>query len=378
MMIALFWISSAILLYTFAGYPLLLKVLVIWRGSRSINRSPIEPTVSIIVAAHNEEGRVGRRIENLLALDYPREKLAIIIASDGSTDSTAQIASAYKGEGVVVLPLARGGRAVCHNEAVKIAHGAILVFTDADTLFDRRFLRRAVSNFADSSVGVVTGRLKYRNEDDATIARHIGYYWRYELILRALESDAGCLLVSSGCCTALRRHLYQPMNPDEDADNVQPIESVLHGHRVVYDSEAIAYDTPPGTIQGEVQARIRMTVKFLTALARRWQILNLGRYRLNSLAILSHRLLRYLTPVFLISLLLSNVLLASASFFPLTLVVQLGFYGLGAMSIMLNRCGIRLSYVSFAGSFGLANFGFMIGIWRFAIGERVGAYTSVD
>lgn len=378
MIAGIFWASTVMILYSFVGYPLFLKALVTLRGARRVTRHPIEPTISIIVAAHNEEDRIGRRIENLLDLNYPLEKLEIIIASDGSTDRTVQVASTYDSKGVVVVPLPRGGRALCHNEAVKIARGEILAFTDADTVFDRQFLRHAVSNFADPTVGAVTGRLEYRHGDDATIARHIGLYWRYELILRALESDAGCLLVTSGCCTLLRRQLYKLMHPDEDADNVQPIESVLRGFRVVYDGEASAYDTPPGTIQGEVQARVRMTVKFLSALARRWQILNPVAHGLNSLAILSHRLLRYLTPVFLIFLLFSNSLLAKTHFYLLTLAAQLGFYVVGTISLLLNQSGARLTYFSFAGSFSLANLGFLIGIWRFATGERVGAYSSID
>lgn len=374
---ALFWLSVALLVHTYLGYPVVSWLL----GRRrrvpgTAGRTP-ETTVTVVVAAHNEEAAIDERLKNIFESDFPPRMIEVIVASDGSTDRTEEIVSRWTDPRVRLLRLPRGGRARAHNRAVSVAMGEIVVFTDARTSFDREFLRRVTEPFSDPGMGCVVGRLVYVTKA-GTVAESTGAYWWFETKLREWESGAGLLVVGSGCCMAIRRSLYRELRPDEDVDDAVPLDLVFHGHRVVFAPEAVAYDVPPATPGDEIRARARMTILALTAILRRRALLNPLRFPGVAFALYSHRVLRSLTPGLLLGIFLTNVpLLGVAAFYRVTFAAQLCFYALALLGWLGGKAGWTTPILRIPLSFCVWNIGFGAGLIRVVRGETVARYAPV-
>ena len=210
----LLWCLVALVCYAYIGYPCLLAVLASVRP-RKIELAPIQPVVTVIIAAFNEEKDIGRKLEMVLALDYPPERRQIVVASDGSTDRTHEIVESFAARGIelVVLPK-QAGKTAAQNLAVMQARGDILVFTDATTSIAPNAIRKLVEPFADARVGCTGAQLEYESAAGTAIGRGGGLYWRYEKLIKELESRANSLIGVSGCLYAVRRKLYTPIAPD--------------------------------------------------------------------------------------------------------------------------------------------------------------------
>ncbi len=390
---ALFLGAAACLGYTYVGYPLLLAVWARVRGRRissSIHRLPVPapgpepaaaalplPRLSIIVAAHDEAASIGARLCNLLAQDYPPDRLEIIVGSDGSSDGTAAAATACGDLRVHVLDLPRQGRAGVHNECVRRARGDILVFTDAGTLFDGDTLRRLVAPFGDHAVGCSSGRLLYLNTEGGAVAQSAGWYWSYEILLRRLESAAGSTVAVTGACMALRRCLYRPLGAADDIDDAAPIDVILQGRRTVFVEEARAYDRLPQRSGDELSSRRRIVSKNLTALLNRAGILHPWRHPKAAVAFLSHRVMRYLSPVFLLVLLISNLALAHQPVFRLSAAAQVLFYAGALTGYLADRRRREVPVLSTLFAFCLANTGFLLGLWSALRGRSAATYQPI-
>jgi cellulose synthase/poly-beta-1,6-N-acetylglucosamine synthase-like glycosyltransferase len=390
----LFWLSVAALFYTYAGYPILLALASRLRP-REIRRRPGTPTVSMIIAAYNEERHLAAKLENSLALDYPPGKLEVIVASDGSTDRTDEIASAYalrSRDGVagstsrrrraarVFLHRqpARMGKTAAQNAAVERARGEILLFSDATTHYRRDALRKLLPSFADPTVGCVAGRLIYRDRADSSVGGGARAYWGYETFLKRCESRLGSLIGVSGCLYAVRRSCYVPLAADSCSDFVIATMMVAQGLRAVYEPEAICIEETNQRTDQEFRMRVRIVTRTLRDLWRYRSMLNPFCRGFFAVQLLSHKVLRYLAPLFLIALLIASILLAPQSaFFSAALVAQVGFYALAA----LNRGtggGVRPQsrvrglprLAALPHYFVLANLASLIGLWNFARGER--------
>jgi len=310
-----FWFSVANLLYIFGGYFALLWLLssIVKRHKSStqtvIDKSGREPFVSIIVAAYNEEKAIAKRIENLLALDYPKNRMEIVIASDGSTDRTVELALHHIGDKGVVLDFqVNRGRSMTHNDAISHCKGEIVVFTDAKTSFDPLFLRYVVRHFADPKVGGVVGRLSYYAAgNDIALAESL--YLNYEMELRNLEADLGLLTIGlTAACLAIRRQLFVPLDPSPDVDDSIGLDIVSKGYYFVYEPLAHAWDYAPTSVQGEVSARSRISSKAWAVVKRYPPIFWLTHPKVLFGAV-SHRFLRWLMPVWLLLLMISSWLL---------------------------------------------------------------------
>ncbi|MCH7731640.1 MAG: glycosyltransferase family 2 protein [Candidatus Marinimicrobia bacterium] len=318
-----FFILLGLIVYTYIGYPILLLVTRQIDFSKNKN---LEPTVSLIITAHNEEEIIKTKLENSLALNHPLEKLQIIIASDGSTDGTVMLAEEH--HEVEVLDLSRMGKTAAQNEAVQIASGEILVFSDANTLYSHDALKKLVVNFADNRVMCVCGELKYNENGHGE-----NLYWRYEVMLKKMESRRGQLLGANGGIYAIRREAYLPLPQDAISDFVEPLMIYLRGGKVVYEGSAVAWESEPVSIfrrKRRIILRTLYSLKYLTSL--------LNPFKKNNLFIplISHKIIRWFMPYLLILLFLSNVYLVDIFYFRIILLLQVLFYSLTMVSSIVR------------------------------------------
>lgn len=373
-----FWASAAALLYAYAGYPLL-----VWIYSRlrpkPVHRNDIEPTVSFVITAYNEEKDLKRKLENTLALDYPKDKLEIIVASDGSTDRTDEIVKEFAGRGIKLLRVeGRLGKTVAQNQAVDAAAGEIVLFSDATTIYKTDVLRRVVRNFADESVGCVAGKLIYVDPNDSSVGEGARSYWNYETFIKQAESLACSLIGVSGCLYAVRRKNYVPMYPEACSDFLIATKIREQNLRTVYEPEAVAVEETNNRTDKELKMRVRVIAQTFTDLWRHRRMLNPFRAGFYAVELFSHKVLRYAVPLFLLLLYFSNLALAFYSpFFDFLLLFQLLFYVLAVAAWLLDRAGISFKFLSLPLYFVLANAAVVIAFYKFLRGERFAAWQPI-
>ena len=319
---AAFWVAVALLSYAQLGYPLLLWVLArLRRGRTGRPASDHLPSVSVIVAAYQEEAVIGGRVRNLLELDYPRDRLEVIVACDGSPDATA--ARAREAGADVVLELPRAGKVRTQDTAVERARGEIVAFGDANADWEPGALRALVAPFTDPDVGYACGQLRFV-EDKGTNPE--GLYWRYETALRALESRLASVTAGNGAIYATRRESYLRVHPIMGHDLSFPFNMVKRGWRAVYAADARATERMVPTIEGEFARKRRMMSHTWPIVVRGGLLSPRGYGPLYALMIASHRVLRYLTPFLHLVALVANAALVALGAGPLyvaTLVLQL-------------------------------------------------------
>ncbi|MFI5030731.1 MAG: glycosyltransferase, partial [Reyranellales bacterium] len=372
-------LSAAVLGYIYYGYGVLLGGLkALGVGVPLALRTGGTPSVTVLVTAHNEEATIAGRIADLLAQDYPHDKLEILIATDGTTDRTHAFVEGFmaRGEPVRLLPgKERLGKSGTQNVAIPQAHGEIVVLTDAATRFERTFVTEIVKPFGDPRVGCVTGQLQLVERPGA-VARGQGYYWRYEMKLRGLESDLGLLAVTSGQAMALRRDLFQSIPPHVGDDCIIPLDIAQAGWRVVHWPQAVAYDMFEHDLGRELRSRIRMTMRNLSGTWLRPRLLDPLRSPGYALALWSHKILRWLGAVFLLILMVSG---AGLAFAPGLRVVSLAVVGLCLLAPVgwySHRRGWGWGPAETVFSFFLANLAFLVGTARAVAGRRIVAYRS--
>jgi cellulose synthase/poly-beta-1,6-N-acetylglucosamine synthase-like glycosyltransferase len=335
-----FWVALALLAYVYVGYPLLAWARAVVHAA-SVSRIPSEPIVTVVVVAHNEAQRIERRIENLLSLDYPRHKLEIVIASDGSTDETVSRAKYFEAFGVRVLTFdSRRGKAAVLNDVVPSARGEIVVLADARQRFDGGTLRALAADFGDARVGAVSGELVIRsraNDSGSTIAAGASFYWRYETFIRRNESRANSTVGATGAVYAIRRELFERMPDDTLLDDVLiPMKIISRGYRVIFEPGARAYDLAVASPRQEFVRKVRTIAGMFQLFARERWLFNPLR---NSVwfETLSHKGLRLLTPLLHVVILIANVGLVSIPVYRWLFAAQVGFYAAAAMAHLLGQ-----------------------------------------
>jgi cellulose synthase/poly-beta-1,6-N-acetylglucosamine synthase-like glycosyltransferase len=365
-----FWFSVVFIFYVYVGYPMLLY-LSAKLMRRSVRKQPIAPNVTAIIAAYNEEHVIGERIENLLLSDYPKERLQIVIASDGSTDETLTIAQQYESEGLAALSLPRRGKSYAIKEAVMRARGDILVFSDANTMFDSHTISRLVENFADPEVGGVAGAKVYSLERKGdSSGRGEKLYWQYDTWLKSLETMTGSAVSADGAVYAIRRELFTPVTTGSD-DAFISTGIVAQGKRLVFEPRAVAHEPVLANTEREFDRKSRIAVQGLHVLWARRALLNPFRYGFYSIVLLSHKVLRRIVPYLFLLLLVSSIVAASCGGFYATLsILQLLFYALAGLGFVFRRAMIgRLFYVPCF--FCMANLAMISASIRFLKGHKV-------
>lgn len=378
-MLVAFCLSGAMLFYIYCGYGLLLAGLKRLGLAVPLSvRDRLPPAVTVLVTVHNEEAEIAGRLADLLAQDYPRDRLEILVATDGTTDATESIVTGIAAREETVRLLSSGarlGKSGAQNRAIPQARGEIVVLTDAATRFDRAFVAEIVKPFADAGVGCVTGQLRLVDRPGA-VARGQGYYWRYEMKLRALESDLGLLAVASGQAMALRRALFRPMPPHVGDDCIIPLDIAQDGHRVVHWPQAVAYDTMEHDLGREFRSRIRMTMRNLSGTWLRPRLLDPLRSPGYAVALWSHKILRWVGSVFLVLLVISAAALALSPLFRILSFAVAGLCLLALAGWYSHRHGRGWGLAETVFSFFLANFAFLVGTVRAMAGGRIVAYRS--
>jgi cellulose synthase/poly-beta-1,6-N-acetylglucosamine synthase-like glycosyltransferase len=322
-----FWLSLTLLVYVYFGYPLLagLRAMLL---SKPCRKAAIEPSVSIIVIVHNEAERIAARIENLLALDYPRDRLEIVVGSDGSTDDTVERAQPYESEGVRVRAFhEHRGKPAIVNALVPLVRGEIVVFADARQRFDTGTVRALAANFADTHVGAASGELMMTAVGATACAgQGSAFYWRYEKFIRSTEGRVDSTVGATGAIYAIRRDLFEPIPDDTLLDDVLiPLRIVRRGYRVIFDPEARAHDSVSATARQEFVRKTRTIAGMFQLLARETWLLNPFSNRLWFETI-SHKVLRLALPMLHAAFFVSNVALADMGFFGVLLAGQVAFY----------------------------------------------------
>jgi len=373
----LFWLSLALAVYVWAGYPMLVFVLAsVFSRKHSAPKVDDDPFVSIIVPVHNEEQQIALKLENCLELLYPSDRLEILVASDGSTDGTEEIVRRFVAGDSRIQWLQsdrRLGKSGVQNLAVQHARGDLLFFTDANTSVPPRVLRTLVANLADPSVGLATATVFFGYAEDA-VEKGQGFYWRYELFLRTAESDLGILATGSGQGLLVRRELFRPLPNCYGDDCILPLDVRSQGYRVVQDREATVFDAMPHSIEGELRARIRMTSRNWTGTLSRPALLNPLSFPLTALGLISHKLLRWLTPFFLAIILICNTLLALRGHVVFLWWLQVLFYLSAVIGWRLARKQRSAWVFGYSFSFCLANVGFLLGMVKAFRNQKIVAY----
>jgi cellulose synthase/poly-beta-1,6-N-acetylglucosamine synthase-like glycosyltransferase len=322
-----------LLAYTMAVFP----VLVLVRGAlrrRDPQIARIEPTVSIVIAARNEAAGIGRKMENLETLDYPRDRLEVLVASDGSTDGTNAIVEAYADRGIRLLALPRLGKAAMLNEAVAAAKGEILVFTDANSQFAPDALRELMAPFADRTVGGVAGDQRYAPAGGGT-AEGERRYWDYDRLLKHAESRAGNVISATGAIYAIRRALFEPVPEAVTDDFVVSTGVIERGRRLVFAPTAIAYEEVAPTTEVEFGRKVRIITRGLRAVIHRRRLLDPRRSGFYSVQLLSHKVLRRLLAVPLAAVAVGSVTLwREGTRYRLATIGQLAFYGAAVVGLL--------------------------------------------
>ncbi|MFN4258903.1 MAG: glycosyltransferase family 2 protein [Gemmataceae bacterium] len=376
----IFWLSLAGLFFTYAGYPF-----IIWCCARLFGKKPAPPArtddlprVSLLIAAYNEEAVIAERIDNALRLDYPADKLEIVIASDGSSDATNDIVRRYAPRGVRLLAYpARRGKATVLNDSVPRLSGDIVIFSDANTFFDPDAARRLVRWFHDPRVGMVCGRLVLI---DPQHGRNVdGLYWKYETFLKQCENRLGALLGANGAIYAVRRPLYRPIPANTILDDLLiPLLAVLRsGKGLLYDDEAVAREETPPHLTSEFHRRARIGAGGFQSIFVLWKLLH-PRHGWLAFSFFSHKVLRWFSPFLLIILLLSNALLLTKPWYQFTMLGQLGFYLLSSLVYQLPS-GIRLfKPLRMTTMFTGMNLALMVGFWRWLKGNQKGTWKRTE
>jgi cellulose synthase/poly-beta-1,6-N-acetylglucosamine synthase-like glycosyltransferase len=341
-MIIAFWIFAGIIVYTYVGYTLLIPIIALFSQRRSIKRD-MEPKATFLITAYNEERSIAAKLEDTLSLDYPKDKLEIMVASDGSTDRTDEIVRGFADRGVVLKRVeGRVGKTATQNEAVKAATGDIIIFSDATTKYTKDAIKKIVRNYADEGVGAVSGRYEYVNPTGASVGIGTILFWKYENFIKSMQTRIRTITGCCGCIYSVRKDAYVPLPPDIISDLVEPLKIIERGYRIVFEPEAVAYEETTETSKQEFSMRVRVISRGMQGLWYMRTLFNPFRYGFVSFQLFSHKVLRWMVPFILFLLFVCNIILIGHPFYNLTFIAQILFYSGAAFGYFLDRKGKKV------------------------------------
>ena len=338
MLETLFFFFIFIILYVYLGYPLVITLLAAINRKTVTKDDNYEPSVSLIIAAYNEEAIIGEKLKNCLLLNYPKDKLEIIVFSDASTDRTAEIVKSFEQDHIILIDLTdRKGKTAGQNLAATQATGEIIVFSDANALYRENAIRKIVRNFNDPTVGCVCGELVYYSEDKSLIGDAENVYWDYEKFIKRQEDRAASILGANGSIYAVRKQLYSPLPEDIISDFIEPFKIIAQGYRVVYEPEAISSEGSTKNFIEEYKRKKRIINRSFYSLLHFSSFLNPFRYPLLSFQLFSHKILRWMIPVYLPIIFIVNLFLLKSLFFQVTFGLQIIFYVTALLGYVLEK-----------------------------------------
>lgn len=334
--VVLVWLSLGTLAYVYLGYPLLLALVGLF-ARRSKASLGYLPKISVLIAAYNEETGIQKKIEQTLTLEYPPDKMEIIVLSDGSTDRTDEIVKSFTDPRVRLFRAPqRMGKTNAQNLGVETAQGEVLIFSDATTVYHPLALQYLTSNYADPKVGAASGRYQYFDpEGKSPISSGMIAFWNYENFIKMMQSRIRTISGCCGCIYSVRRAAYTPLHPDVISDLVQPLWAIQKGYRVVFEDRALAYEETTKSSQEEFSMRVRVVTRGIRGILSVSNLLNPWKYGWVSVQLLSHKVLRWMVPLFLLLLFVSSAVLWNHTWYGIPLALQVGFYGFALLTLLV-------------------------------------------
>lgn len=372
-----FWSAVSLIVFTYAGYSLV--ILALSRIVRHpVKQAPIEPKVTYLITAYNEEKNIAAKLEQVLTLDYPKDKLEIIVASDGSTDRTDKIVKEFADRGVKLIRVeGRVGKTETQNQAVRQASGEIVIFSDATTRYERSAIRHIIRNYADSAVGAVSGRYEYCNPTGAAIGLGSILFWRYENLIKTLQTNIKTITGCCGCIYSVRREAYTPLPADIISDLVEPLKVLEKGYRIVFEPEAIAFEETTEKSKEEFNMRVRVITRGMRGLLFMKTLFNPFRYSFVAFQLFSHKVLRWLIPIFLLIALVSNLFLVGVAFYNVTLMFQLIFYALALIGFVTEKHNILVKPLTIPLYFVTVNLAAVVAMYRIWRGHKAVTWETM-
>lgn len=332
----IFFTSLAAILYTFLMYPLLLRIIASFRPKRFPSPG-FQPTISILICAYNEAAVISRKLDQTLELDYPKDKVEIVVVSDGSTDETENIVRNYDATNVRLLRTTeRLGKTNAQNEAATSCVGEVIIFSDATTVYHSQALNKLVAHYADPRVGAVSGRYQYFDESGAspTGTGSIAF-WNFENFIKLSQSRIATITGCCGCIYSIRRSAYTVLSPEIISDLVQPLHVIRKGLLVLFEPDAMAYETTTVSSRQELKMRIRVITRAIRGLQSVPDLLNPLRRPWITLQLVSHKISRWLVPLYISGIFVSTAILIDHPAMGVFFLLQLCFYGTALISLVL-------------------------------------------
>lgn len=364
----LFWFFILLTVYIYVGYPILLKIVSLVKKNHIKVDDDLTPSVTLFIAAYNEEKVIGDKLENAIGLDYPKDRFEVIVVSDDSSDRTNEIVETFAEKYPFVrLNVVKGrqGKTAALNKSVSLANGEILVFSDANSMYEKDALRHLFKHFADEKVGGVCGELKLLNSSKSSIGESEGAYWKYEKLLKELETKTGTSIVANGSIYALRKELFKPMNPNVGDDMQNPLIVISQGKRFVYEPNAITKEETSSEAKEEFGRKVRIVTRSFTGIMHYAYTLNPFKNFDFFYKYLSHKLLRWLVAYYLIAAFILNLFLLNQQFYQVIFVLQCIFYLLALIGLKWKSKIVYIPYY-----FCLVNYAALLGTLRAMSGKR--------
>ena len=377
----LFWTSATLIFYAYAGYVILAYLLARFASRPVTLPGGSLPRVTLLISAFNERAVMGEKLENALALDYPQERFEVLVVSDCSDDGTDEIVQEFAPRAVrLVRQAERLGKSSGLNLGVLQASGEILVFSDANAMYEPDALRQLVRHFADPRVGYVVGSARYRTGlEQSPSAKSEGLYWKLETWLKQKESAFGSVVGGDGAIYAIRRELFTPLRPTDINDLLNPLQIIARGYRGAYEPDAVCYEEAGDSFEKEFRRKVRIISRSLNALRRAPRVLLPWTQPRHWFALVSHKLLRWIAPVFFLLLFFATAVLWKSPIYRLMLVLQIVFYALAGIGwVMERRSGDRTSRILYLPYyFCLVNLASLLGIGKFLTGSLSPTWQTI-
>jgi cellulose synthase/poly-beta-1,6-N-acetylglucosamine synthase-like glycosyltransferase len=383
-MTAAFWISLFIVFYTFFGYGVLLyflvKLRIALRGRRTIPQTAEWPTLTVFVAAYNEEDYIIEKIKNTLGLEYPADKVSYVFVTDGSTDRTPALVATYPQIKLMHQP-ARNGKIAAMHRAMQEVQTEIAIFTDANTALNKKALLNICRHYADKSVGAVSGEKRVEIDDVGDATAGEGFYWKYESKLKTWDSELYSVVGAAGELFSIRTALYEPVPPDTILDDFMISMLVAQrGYRIVYEPAAYASETGSENIKEELKRKIRIAAGGIQSIVRLPKAINPFRNFVLFFQYLSHRVLRWtVTPFLMLLALILNIIIVAQGrmgIYALLLICQLFFYACALLGWLFEKRQIKVKIFFIPYYFCMMNYAVIAGISRYFAGTQSAAWEK--
>jgi cellulose synthase/poly-beta-1,6-N-acetylglucosamine synthase-like glycosyltransferase len=334
----IFWTAMFLLFYVYAGYPLLLSFISLLVRNRRPDQG-YYPQLSVLIAAYNEEDAIAEKIRQTLALEYPENRLEVLVLSDCSTDRTDEIVKSYPDRRVRLVRMAeRRGKTSAQNFGIREAQGDVVVFSDATAIYHPKALAYLATNYQDPKVGAVSGRYKYFDpEDQSPTGLGSSAFWNYENLIKIMQSRISTITGCCGCIYSVRKAAYTDLRDDIISDLVQPLQVIRKGYKVLFEDRALAYEETTKSTKEEFSMRVRVVTRAMRGLLSVSDVLKPWKFPWPAFQLWSHKILRWMVPLFLIAIFVSNLFLLDKNqpFFRAVMVAQLAFYAAAILNMVL-------------------------------------------